>query len=61
MLISKPTPRAVLVCGISWHSIHPEFGVDKSMRLAELRSLFETPGGNLPICNTATPPPNAPR
>ncbi len=32
------------VCGVSWHSIHPEFGADKSMHLAELPPLFETPG-----------------
>ena len=32
------------LCGISWLSAHPEFGKDKSMRLAELRPLLETPG-----------------
>lgn len=29
------------VCGIAWHSNHPEFGDDKSMALAALRPLLE--------------------
>ena len=32
------------ICGISWLSVHPEFGKDKSMRLTELRPLLGTPG-----------------
>jgi tetratricopeptide (TPR) repeat protein len=32
------------ICGISWRSVHPEFGKDKSIPLAELRPLLETPG-----------------
>ncbi len=32
------------ICGISWLSVHPEFGTDKSIPLAELRPLLETPG-----------------
>ena len=32
------------ICGISWHSTHPQVGADKSMRLAELRPLLEIPG-----------------
>jgi tetratricopeptide (TPR) repeat protein len=32
------------LCGLSWSSIHPEFGDDKSMPLATLRPLLETPG-----------------
>lgn len=32
------------ICGISWLSVHPEFGEDKSIPLAQLRSILETPG-----------------
>jgi tetratricopeptide (TPR) repeat protein len=37
-------PGNLRLCGLSWSSIHPEFGNDKSMALATLRPLLETPG-----------------